>query len=77
MSEVTRRAGGAAALLAAYDGQMRPAEVANLPAGKSEVWHADWTSLADDLVGRVANGTMAVLVAVTTTTPYVWTPTGP
>ncbi len=30
---------------------------------ESEVWHADWSSLADDLIGRVENETMVVLVA--------------
>ena len=47
MSEVTGRAGGAAALLAAYDEQMRPAEVANLPAGVDGQAYR-WTDLHGD-----------------------------
>ena len=50
-----------AALLAAYDEQMRRAEVANLRAGA----HAERDGPILQRLG---------FVAVTTTTPYVWAP---
>lgn len=40
-----------------------PADMRRIAAMESEVWHADWSSLADDLIGRVENETMVVLVA--------------
>jgi GNAT superfamily N-acetyltransferase len=40
-----------------------PADMTRIAAMESEVWHEDWSHLADDLIGRVRTGTMAVFVA--------------
>jgi hypothetical protein len=73
-----------ATLLAAYDEQMRPAEVVDFPAGV----HAERDGPIVRVVGQHGARYLQVdasddsrpilqrlgLVAVTTTTPYVWTP---
>ena len=73
MSEVTGRAGGTAALLAAYDEQMRPAEAANLPAGVRTEPDGPIIRVVGQYRGFIAS---PGCVAVTTTTPYVWAPAG-
>jgi GNAT superfamily N-acetyltransferase len=40
-----------------------PADMRRIAAMESEVWHEDWSHLADDLIGRVQTGTMVVFVA--------------
>jgi hypothetical protein len=66
VSELTGRAGGAAALLAAYDEHMRPAEVANLPAGVRTEPDGPIIRVVGQYRGFIAS---PGIVAVTTTTP--------
>lgn len=40
-----------------------PDDMRRIAAMESEIWQEDWSSLADDLIGRVENGTMVVFVA--------------
>lgn len=59
-----------AALLAAYDDQVRPSEARNLPAAARGVrfLQVDASDDSRPILERLG------FVAITTTTPYVWTP---